>query len=257
LTDESIERYSAVPYYQQLGRALESRISSGAIQRGARLPSEGDLSMEFGLSRATVRQAMQFLESRGAVKRIPNRGVFACEPAQGASWYIHGADGFLENAIEHHTRSVVTHIRSSAPAALPSEVCESLELSSGSVGFKLVRLRYLDDIAAVYSTNYSPPDVAPVLAAAADVLTGNASLTALLARAGFSMGGAERIIRARFPPVEVAEALRIEECEPLVCIRSTSWTVEGFRYDSFETWVRSDVIPLEVTIGSAASSGSD
>jgi hypothetical protein len=39
ITDDSIDRQSAEPYYQQSAQVLESRIASGTIERGARLPS--------------------------------------------------------------------------------------------------------------------------------------------------------------------------------------------------------------------------
>lgn len=80
------------------------------------------------------------------------------------------------------------------------------------------------------------------------MLAGEASLTTLLTNAGFSLGGANRIIRAARPTPEIAEALAIDENEPMLCIRSTSWTPEGVRYDVYETWVRSDIIPLEVDV---------
>ena len=249
VTDDSIDRQSAVPYYQQLARVLEGRISSGAIERGARLPSENELSVEFGLSRATVRQAMQHLEARGAAKRIPNRGVFASEPPDGTGWVIQGKEGFLENAIGHQNRSVSTRVVRAGAVTLPAEACHSLDLPDGTAGFELVRLRSLDDTPALYSTNYSPPNVVPVLAGAADVLDGRASLTALLAKAGFVMGGANRIIRAQLPTAEVRDALGVRAAEPMLCIRSTSWTADGLRYDVYETWVRSDVVPLEVNVG--------
>jgi GntR family transcriptional regulator len=249
VTDDSIDRQSAVPYYQQLAHVLEGRISSGVIERGARLPSENELSVEFGLSRATVRQAMQFLESRGAAKRIPNRGVFASEPPEGAGWMIQGKEGFLEDAIGHQNRSVTTRVVRSGPVTLPPHACRSLDLPDGTAGFEMVRVRSLDGTPALYSTNYSPPNVTPVLAGATDVLTGRASLTTLLADAGFIMGGANRIIRAQLPTTEICDALGVEKSEPMLCIRSTSWTSEGLRYDVYVTWVRSDVVPLEVNVG--------
>jgi GntR family transcriptional regulator len=249
VTDDSIDRQSAVPYYQQLAHVLEGRIASGSIERGARLPSENDLSAAFGLSRATVRQAMQHLESRGAAKRIPNRGVFASEPPDGTGWVIQGKDGFLENAIGHQNRSVTTRVLRSGAVTLPPHACHSLDLPEGAAGFELVRLRSLDGTPALLSTNWSPPNITPVLAGASDVLAGRASLTTLLANAGFVMGGANRIIRAQLPSAATAEALGIPPTEPMLCIRSTSWTTEGLHYDVYETWVRSDVVPLEVNVG--------
>jgi GntR family transcriptional regulator len=250
ISESPINRHSAVPYYQQLARTLEGRIATGVIARGEKLPSENELSTEFRLSRATVRQALQFLESRGAAQRIPNRGVFASEPPDGTGWVIQSKEGFLENAMGHQNRSVSTQVLRSGSIALPTEACRALELADGAHGFELVRLRSLEGTPALFSTNYSPPILVPTLAGATDVLAGREALTPLLAGAGFTMAGANRIIRAAHPTPEIAAALQISDAEPLLRIRSISWTSEGLRYDMYETWVRSDVIPLEVSVNS-------
>ncbi len=248
LTDESIDRQSAVPYYQQMAHLLEQEITDGRIARGDRLPSENDLCVKYGLSRATVRQGLQHMESRGTAQRIPNRGYFAATPAEETGWVIQGKEGFLENALTHQNRAVSTTVLRAGTATLPEPVCQSLEIPTGTIGFELVRVRSLDGTPAVYSTNFSPPAVTPVLASATEVLAGQASLSELLAHAGFTLGGAARTVRALHPSPEIAKALEISTSHPVLCIRSTSWTPAGQRYDVYETWVRSDVIPLEVNV---------
>lgn len=46
---------------------LRSSIAAGAFDRAARLPSEGDLSRQFGVGRATIREAMRMLQQDGLV----------------------------------------------------------------------------------------------------------------------------------------------------------------------------------------------
>ena len=92
-----IDRLSATPYYQQLSDVLEKRIANREIQAGARLPSENDICIEFGLSRATVRQALQLLETRGYATRVNGRGVYATEPESSHGWMIQGGEGFLDH----------------------------------------------------------------------------------------------------------------------------------------------------------------
>ncbi|TKG64923.1 GntR family transcriptional regulator [Prauserella endophytica] len=245
---DAIDRQSSTPYYQQLSTALQRRLANGTIARGERLPSENELCMEFGLSRATVRQALQHLESRGLVTRIPGRGVFASEPATERGWVIQGPEGFLENAIGHQNRSVTTTVLRHGPAVLPDYACRALQVPEGTSGFELIRLRSLDGVPALYSVNYSPPALVPVVAGATEVLEGRASLSELLADAGYTLGGAHRAIRAVSPSPEIASALGVPETAPTLHIRSTSWTASGQRYDVYDTWVLSDVIPLEVNV---------
>ncbi|WP_437773554.1 GntR family transcriptional regulator [Arthrobacter sp. KNU40] len=247
---EAIDRLSTTPYYRQLFDVLERRIASKDIEAGERLPSENELCTEFGLSRATVRQALKLLESSGLAHRIPGRGVFASEPSTDRGWVIQGQQGFLENAIGHQNRPVTTQVLRSGPVVLPESACRSLELPEGTRGFELVRLRSLDGIPALYSINYSPPTVAAIIAGATEVLAGQASLSGLLASAGYGLGGANRTIRAVNPTPEIANALNVTDSSPLLRIQSTSWTTGGERFDVYETWVRSEIVPIEVNVSS-------
>ncbi len=83
---EVIRRDSPTPYHRQLTDILEQRILDGVIEEKSRLPSELELADRFGLSRSTVRQALQALVARGYAVRIVNRGHFASTPPQEHGW---------------------------------------------------------------------------------------------------------------------------------------------------------------------------
>jgi GntR family transcriptional repressor for pyruvate dehydrogenase complex len=57
----------------QIRDQLLQRIISGALAPGARVPSERDLSEQFGVARTSVREAMQGLLSLGVIERRGNR----------------------------------------------------------------------------------------------------------------------------------------------------------------------------------------
>lgn len=70
------------PLHRQLERALRQEIDSGRLAQGALLPSEPELGRRYGISRATVRQALGGLAATGLVRRVPGKGTFvaATEP---------------------------------------------------------------------------------------------------------------------------------------------------------------------------------
>ncbi len=57
----------------QIRDQLLQRIVSGALAPGAKVPSERDLSEQFGVARTSVREAMQGLLSLGVIERRGNR----------------------------------------------------------------------------------------------------------------------------------------------------------------------------------------
>jgi len=81
-----------------------------------------------------------------------------------------------------------------------------------------------------------------------DVLPGTATLSELLARSGYSLAGAHRSLRAVTASAEIAAALKIRKTTLVVQIQSTSWTAQERRYDTYETYVRTDVVPLEINV---------
>ncbi|MEE1785350.1 GntR family transcriptional regulator [Streptomyces sp. SP17BM10] len=71
----------STPLYRRLARQLQERIDAGAYPAGARLPSEPELSAEFGVNRLTVRQAVAELERAAVVEIRRGVGTFVRPPA--------------------------------------------------------------------------------------------------------------------------------------------------------------------------------
>jgi len=241
-----IERDSPTPYYEQLYDALLDRIHSGEIAPGERLPGESELHRSYGLSRATVRQALDLLESNGYAQKVARRGYFVIGPSATQGWIIEGPGGFLDNGIGHGNARVSTTVIDSGEHPLPDEATAALRVPRGSRGFILDRVRRVDGQVALFSTNFTPPAVMPVVAAASGVLQGDSSLTAALAAAGYLAAGARRVIHAVGVPERISGFLDLPAGAPVMLIRSTTWDKSLAPYDYYETWLRTDVIPLEV-----------
>lgn len=64
------------PLYQQLRAVLLNQIANGEYHLGDRLPTEQDMAEQFGLSRVTVRLALEALEHEGIVERKRAKGTF-------------------------------------------------------------------------------------------------------------------------------------------------------------------------------------
>ncbi len=68
----------------QVTDALRSQIAKGRYNPGDRLPSEAQLTQEFGVSRTVVREAIAALRSDGLVEPRQGAGVFLLEQAASA-----------------------------------------------------------------------------------------------------------------------------------------------------------------------------
>ncbi|TAJ46478.1 MAG: GntR family transcriptional regulator [Herbiconiux sp.] len=248
---QAIERDSEVPYYEQLFAILREQVMAGEFDDGERLPSELELCREYGLSRATVRQTFLKLESEGYARRVPRRGVFAAKPSESSGWTIQDPQGFLESQIQHGQVGIETAVLRAQFVVPPEHVSQLLDTGAAEKVFELVRVRSREGKPAMYSTNWFPGPSGEVVSKAADVLDGSGSVNQALRGAGYVTAGARRVVHALRTPPEIADALGVDNDEPILRVGSLSWDHEATRFDYYETWVLTDVVPLEVNVAAS------
>src|ERR1700757_3793686 len=76
-----LSQESEVPLYRQLAEQLASRIRSGEVARGERLPPTRELAGLLGLNRTTVSAAYEMLETQGLIAGQVGRGSFVTGPS--------------------------------------------------------------------------------------------------------------------------------------------------------------------------------
>jgi len=81
-----------VMLFEALAARIEEWILSGGFENGARLPSEGSLAKEFGVSRPVVREGLARLRERGLVETVSGSGTFVRHPDPN-----HLVDAFLRH----------------------------------------------------------------------------------------------------------------------------------------------------------------
>jgi GntR family transcriptional regulator len=75
----TVDHFDATPLYLQLAAILRQAIGSGALQPRQPVPSEAYLMGEHGVSRGTVRHALDILRSEGLIQTFPGRGTFVTD----------------------------------------------------------------------------------------------------------------------------------------------------------------------------------
>ncbi len=70
----------AQPLYRQIAEQLRDRILNGEYPMNSRIPTENELAGTLGVSRPTIRQALDLLEQEGRLIRIKGSGTFAAQP---------------------------------------------------------------------------------------------------------------------------------------------------------------------------------
>jgi DNA-binding GntR family transcriptional regulator len=75
-----INHDSAITVTAQVAADIEADIDSGALGPDTRLPTEIELTDQYGVSRVTVRRAVALLRDRGKVVTVQGRGTYVATP---------------------------------------------------------------------------------------------------------------------------------------------------------------------------------
>ncbi|MEC9462819.1 MAG: GntR family transcriptional regulator, partial [Pseudomonadota bacterium] len=66
---------------QSVAREIQGMIQSGQLKPGEKIPSQREFSQKFGISRASLREALLTLETLGLLKTEAGRGTFVASPS--------------------------------------------------------------------------------------------------------------------------------------------------------------------------------
>ena len=139
----TIDKRSALPYYEQLAELLRREI--GAKQSAAemyQLPSENELAEQHGISRATVRHALDELEREGWIYRQKGVGSFA--PVKRIEQDLTQLVSTTE-AMRQRGWSLLTRVLSLQQMPAAPHVARALELPPDAPVYALCRLRVVDE----------------------------------------------------------------------------------------------------------------
>jgi GntR family transcriptional regulator len=78
----SVEPASPIPLYIQIANALQASIYDGTYLRGGLLGTEKTLAGDFGVSRVTIRKAIDVLHAKGLLRAHVGQGTFVTDTAQ-------------------------------------------------------------------------------------------------------------------------------------------------------------------------------
>lgn len=141
------------PLYDQLVDALRGKIES-ELGPGDILPSERELAEAYGLSRTTVRKALDEMESLGLVARRQGRGTFVAESSREATDLMH-AYSFTDQ-MRRMGRTPRTEVLEFGIVEAPRQVAENLGLRLGERVYRMRRLRLADEVPMMVETSYLP-----------------------------------------------------------------------------------------------------
>lgn len=240
------------PKYLSVREALRRRVS--ALPEHALLPPEPVLCAEYGVSRITLRRAVDGLVADGHLVREQGRGTFVTRPAIRHRYresFVHRIAGF-SSVMSEQGAQVDTDVLAQRVVPVPAAVAGELALDLAADVVELVRLRSVDGSPNHVAHSYLPAASFP---RAVDQDFGKGSLYDFLRRDyAADLAHARVAVDVGRATSEEAHRLRVDAGSPLLVVRTT--VLDGAGSPLVHSWsrLRPDVsrVEFEISVGTGA-----
>jgi GntR family transcriptional regulator len=230
----NLNRSSSIPLYFQLKQLLLDRIESGGLKPGDLIPGDIEMQSLYGVSRTTVRQALNELALEGLVTRSRGRGTFVTQPK--LSHRPH-AGQTLSDSLRVRGLRPGWQVRGFGMVPAPRLVALNLQVEPGTPVFWSSRLRLADGEpighlvahAAVRDEEIEPTS-----------LGDGRSLSYLAVDDRLEGARADRIIEAVAAEEDEAALLGVEGDAPMLLIQRILVTAGGRPLEDFRGIYRGD-----------------
>jgi len=148
-----IDRRSPLPLYIQLKEILLQELDDGRYPPGATFPPEMSLVDQYGLSRATVRQAIKDLEHEGYISRIQGKGTIVLREKSSLKRGLSQLTSFTED-MKAHGYETTTKILNYDVGVAPHRITKLLQIPEQQPIIHINRLRVVNKIPVAINTSY-------------------------------------------------------------------------------------------------------
>ena len=235
-----LDRSSPVPLYFQVAQQIEKAIASGELGPGARLDNEISLAEQLGLSRPTMRRAIQELVDKGLLVR--KRGVGTQVVRGKVTRPVELTSLFDDLTRGHQSPSTTLLINQSIPAS--EHVAAQLEVPIGEPVLHLRRLRFTNGEPLAILENYLPEDLIDLGAADLE----QRGLYQLMRGRGVHMRVAKQRIGARSGTTEECQLLSERKGSPLLTMDRATHDDSGRTVEWGHHVYRASHYSFEVTL---------
>lgn len=236
-----LDRSSPVPLYFQVSRQIEAAIDGGQLAPGDRLENEISLADRWGLSRPTMRRAIQELVDKGLLVR--RRGI--------GTQVVHGRVKrpmdltSLFDDLARSDQKPGTRVLGRELVAAPASVAEQLGVPAGTQVLHLERLRSARDEPLAVMQNWLPADLGSVLTAEALQSRG---LYELMRGTGVHLRIATQRIGARGATAPESRLLELRKGAPLLTMERVTYDGSGRAVEFGSHVYNAQTYSIEMTV---------
>jgi GntR family transcriptional regulator len=218
-----IDSESKLPLYDQIERNLRSLIINGRLQPGQMVPPEWDLSALYGVSRLTVRRALEALVRQNWLERKHGVGTFVRQPTIASI-----ADSKLSFTEQMRAIGRKPSSRLIGQRVIPAtaKIARAIHIQEGEPIFEITRVRFADDVPILLETSCLSQERFPTLEAR--TWSDNDSLYRILSEEyGAIITGLDHILKPVLLTETEARELQTKAGTPALLSEIVAFTRDG------------------------------
>ena len=233
---------SKIPLYCQLAEIILNEIKEKNLKENDRILTEREYCDKYNLSRATVRQAIGYLEQKGYIYKVQGKGTFVSPRLMKQK--LLKFYSFTEE-MKKQGKEPKSKILSFKKEKSDEKISKELNMIIENEVYELIRLRIADEEAVMYEKTYLPVDKLKNLSQKElskqplyDILQNEYKITFTKATERFSVLSADK---------KISEVLLIPEGSPLIKLQR--WTYAGMEIIEYTvSYLRGDRFEFEVDL---------
>jgi GntR family transcriptional regulator len=229
LPAQLLKKRRNIALHHQVFLVLQDGIAERRYAPDEALPGEEELARLFGVSRVTIRAAMETLDALGLVERRQGVGTFARELSGPEPLTIPMMD--LLTRSREIVRTTIAHVVEFGFEPAPRHVRVHFHAGPDDLFQRAVRIRSMNDLPIMQVTTYIPEPIGRQFGR--DDLEGG-SLYAILERFGITFASGEQLVTAAAADPVVAERLNVAIGAPLLKIVRVHFDTIGRPIQHFE-----------------------
>jgi DNA-binding GntR family transcriptional regulator len=237
-----LDRSSPVPLYYQVSRQIEAAIERGDLTPGTRLENETGLARRWGLSRPTMRRAIQELVDKGLVVR--KRGIGTQVVGHGLVKRQVQLTSLYDDLV-HSGQQPTTNVLAHEIVAADEVIAEKLGLETGANVLHLERLRFAAGEPLALMRNWLPVEVAATFTVEQLESVG---LYSLFRASGVNTRIASQRIGARVANAAEARLLRVRKGAALLLMERATYDDSGRAVEFASHLYRADNYSFETMV---------
>lgn len=223
---------------------LQEKIVRGTPAAGESLPGELRLAEDYGVSRVTIRRALDALEAQGLIERRAGSGtIVRARPGDGVS--MTGDLASLMPQLVEMGRTTTARLVEFSYGRPSAEVAAALGLEEGAEVQRAVRVRLIEDLPFSHLTTHVPADIARNYSEA-DLAT--TPLLRLMEQGGAGIDHASQSVSAALATPDVASALDVAVGAALLSLTRVVRDADGRGVEYLQALYRPDRFRLEMDL---------